>query len=199
MARSESESDLESVESLSQLKDMVRGLSKAKVVKLLFAIMNECETIATENCMHNNVCSELEKDVRMLERNKLEFEHVNKVFKCEKLKAEEEVAALCKDLDTLKDFMNTREEVFNTGLSRLKSESLDLKLKLESLVSENNQLLEKAHKVESNLTKNRRWNNSSEMLDWLNTHHRRNRKELGWVNRCVTRPVNKNMLDFKKI
>ena len=39
--RSESESDPESVESLSQLKHIVRGLSKAKVVKLLFAIMNE--------------------------------------------------------------------------------------------------------------------------------------------------------------
>jgi len=40
MARSESESDLESVESLCQLKDMVRGLSKVKFVKLLFAIIN---------------------------------------------------------------------------------------------------------------------------------------------------------------
>jgi len=35
MARSESESDFEPVESLSQLKDKVYGLSKAKVEKLL--------------------------------------------------------------------------------------------------------------------------------------------------------------------
>jgi len=52
---------------LSQLKDTVRGLSKAKVVKLLFAIMNECETITAESCMLKDVCSELKKDVRMLE------------------------------------------------------------------------------------------------------------------------------------
>ena len=161
-------------------------------MKLLFAIMNECETIAAENCMLKNVCSELKKDVRMLERNKLQLEHVNEVLKCEKLKAEEEALALCKDLDTLKDFMNTREKEFNSDLTRLNSESLDLKLKVESLVSENNQLLEKAHKaesdlvqnrrcnssseayahkVESDLIQNRRWNSSSESLNWLNTHH----------------------------
>ena len=35
IARSESESDFEPVESLSQLKDKVYGLSKAKVEKLL--------------------------------------------------------------------------------------------------------------------------------------------------------------------
>ena len=61
MARSEFELDLESVESLSQLKDTVRGLSKAKVIKLLFAIMNECETITAKNCMLKDVCSELKK------------------------------------------------------------------------------------------------------------------------------------------
>jgi len=65
--------------------------------------------------------------------------------------------------------MNTREEVFNTDLSRLKSESLDLKFRLESLVSENRQLLEKARKAEYDLTENRCWNSSSEALDWLNT------------------------------
>ena len=64
MARSESESDLESVESLSQLKDTVCGLSKVKVAKLLFSIMDECETITLENCMLKDVCSELKKDVK---------------------------------------------------------------------------------------------------------------------------------------
>ena len=91
----------------------------------------------------------MKKDVRMLERNKLELEHVNEILKCEKLKAEEEDLTLCEDLDTLKDLMNTREEVFNSDLSRLKSESLELKIRLEFLVSENNQLLKKAHKAES--------------------------------------------------
>ena len=89
MARSESEWDLESIESLSQLKDEVRGLSKAKVVKLLFTVMDECETITAENCMLKDVCFELKNDVRMLERKKIELEHVNEILKCEKLKAEE--------------------------------------------------------------------------------------------------------------
>ena len=88
--------------------------------------------------MLKDVCSELKKYVTMLEQNKLELEHVNEVLQWEKLKAEEEALTLCKDLDTVKDLMNTREEVFYTDLSRLNSESLDLKLRLESLVSENN-------------------------------------------------------------
>jgi len=66
------------------------------------------------------------------------------------------------------------------------------------LVSENNQLLEKAHKAESDLARNRHWNSSSEALDWLNTHHNRNRKGLGWVNRCVTRPVNKKYVGLQE-
>jgi len=64
MARSKSKSNLESVESLSQLKDTVHGLSKTKVMKLLFAIMNECETITAKNCMLKDACFELK---RMLE------------------------------------------------------------------------------------------------------------------------------------
>ena len=212
MARSKSESNLESIESLSQLKDTVHGLSIAKVVKLLFAIMNECKTVTVENCMLKDVCSEFKKDVRMLEQNKLELEHVNKVLKCEKLKEEEEGLALCKDLDALKDLINTREKEFNSDLTGLNSESRDLKLKVESLVSENDQLLGKAHKVESNLVQNKRYDSSSEVYDHkvksnlvqnrrqksssnglnlLNTHHSRNKRGLGFVNRPVTRPVNK--------
>ena len=151
MAKSESELDIELVESLSQLKDKVRGLSKAKVEKLLLTLMDECDAINAENCMLKDVCSKLKKDVRMLERNKQEFERVNEILKCEKFKADKNTLALCKDLDTLKDLMNTREKVFNTDLSSLESESLDLKLRLKSLVSQKNQLHEKAHKVESDL------------------------------------------------
>ena len=138
MARSESKSDLEPVESLSQLKDKVRGLSKAKIEKLLLTLTDECDAINAENCMLKEVCSELKKDIRMLERNKQELECVNKILKCEKLKADDATLTLCKDLDMLKDLMNTREKVFNTDFSSLKSESLDLKLRLESLVIENN-------------------------------------------------------------
>lgn len=113
--------------------------------------MDECDAINAKNCMLKEVCFEFKKDVRMLERNKQELEHVNEILKCEKLKAYEKALTLYKDLDMLKDLMNTREKVFNTDLSSLKSESLDLKHRLESLVSENNQLRENAHKVESDL------------------------------------------------
>ena len=91
-----------------------------------------------------------------------------------------------------------REKVFNTNLAKLKSESLHLKLRVESLVSENNQLLEKAHKAESDLTGNKRWNSSSEALNWLNTHHSPNKKGLGFVNRHVIEPVNKKYFGLQE-
>jgi len=83
-----------------------------------------------------------------------------------------------------------REKMFNTNLTRLESKSLHLKLRIESFVSENNQLLEKVHKAESDLSENKRWNNSSEALNWLDTHHSQNKTRLGFVNRRV-KPVNK--------
>ena len=51
MAKSESESDVEPVESLSQLKRKVRGLSKAKIEELWFTLIDECDAINIENCM----------------------------------------------------------------------------------------------------------------------------------------------------
>jgi len=60
---------------------------------------------------------------------------MNGVITCEQLKIDEKVLVLCNELDTLKDLMNKREEVLNTNLSRLESESLNLKLNLESQMS----------------------------------------------------------------
>jgi len=68
IGRSESELEFELVESLSQLKDKVRGLSNAKIEELLLTLMDECDAINVENYMLKDVCSELKKDVRMLKR-----------------------------------------------------------------------------------------------------------------------------------
>ena len=59
--------------------------------------------------------------------------------------------------------MNIREKEF----SKLECESLDLKCRLDSLVSENNKLHEKVQRAESDLVQNRRYNRSSEALNWL--------------------------------
>ena len=114
--------------------------------------------------MLKNACSGLEKDVKRLERKKQELGHMNEVLTCEKLKSDEKVLVLCNELDTLKELMNKREEVFHTNLSKLEEEFRELELKIELLVTENNQLLEKVHKVESDLVQNRHRNSSSEAL-----------------------------------
>jgi len=121
-----------------------------------------------------DVCSDLKKDVRKLE-------HANEILKCEKLQVDEKTLGLCEDPDKFNETLNMREEVFNSNLLKLKSESLQLKQKIESLICENHQLLERLKKVESDLTANMRWNSSSKAFKWLNTHHNRNKKGLGFM------------------
>jgi len=119
MARRDSDSYSDSIKSLSQLKEEVRNLSKRKLKKLVFILMKECEIVNSENCMLKNTCSGLKKGVKILERKKQELGHMNEVLTCEKLKSDEKVLVLCNELDTLKELMNKREEVFNTDLSKL--------------------------------------------------------------------------------
>ena len=88
--------------------------------------------------------------------------------------------------------------MFNTNLSKLESESLQVKQRIESLVCKNNQLLEKLKKAEFDLTENRRWNSSSEALNWLKTHESRNKKGLGFVTRHTINPVNKKYVGLQE-
>jgi len=81
--------------------------------------------------------------MRLLEKNKQGLERMNEILISEKHEIEEKTLALCKELNKIKDFMNMREKEFNSELSKLESGSLDLKHRLESLVSENNQMHEK--------------------------------------------------------
>jgi len=147
--------------------------------------MDEYDSVNTENCMLKDVCFDLKKDIRKLE-------HANENFKSEKLEVNEKTLILCEDLDKLKETLSMREKVFNTNLSKLESESLQLKQKIESLICDNHQLLERLKKAESDHTANKHWNSSSEVLRWLNIHHNRNKKGLGFVTKRTVYPVNRN-------
>jgi len=131
--------------------------------------------------MLNDVCSDMKKNVRKLE-------HANEILKCEKFQVDEKALGLYEDVDKLNETLNMKEEVFNTNLSKLKSESLQLKQKIESLICENHQLLERLKKAESDLTINRHWNSSSGVLK---SHHNRNKEGLGFVTKRTVYPVNR--------
>ena len=128
-----SESESES-KTLSQLKEKVRCASKLKLKKLLFTLFDDFEEINVESCMFKDICSELKKDIRLLENNKQELKHLNEIPISEKLEIEGKTLAFCEELDQLKDFMNIREKEF----AKLQNESLNLKRRLQSVVSENN-------------------------------------------------------------
>jgi len=51
MVRSDLDSDDEPVESLAQLKEKVHGLNEAQLKGLFFTLMDEFNSVNTENCM----------------------------------------------------------------------------------------------------------------------------------------------------
>jgi len=59
MAKSDSESHEEPLDILALLKEKVSGLSKTNLTKLFFTIMDEYESVNTENSMLKDVCSDL--------------------------------------------------------------------------------------------------------------------------------------------
>jgi len=87
--------------------------------------------------------------------------------------------------------LSIKEEAFVTNFAKLEKEFLEPKQKVESLLAENNKLLEKLKQVESNLVANKRWNRSSQALNWLNIHHSRGRKGLAFEKKHTVYPKNK--------
>jgi len=164
MAKSRLDSNDEPLDSLAQLKEKVSGLSKANLKELLFTLMDEYESVNIEYCMLKDVCFDLKKDVRKLE-------HTNEILKSEKLKVDEKTLILYEDFDKLKETLSMREEVFNTNLSKLKSESLQLKQKIESLICENHQLLERLKRADL-ISLQTGAGTVPQKLTWLNTHHK---------------------------
>jgi len=81
--------------------------------------------------------------------------------------------------------------VLDTNLSKLENESLELKQKIKSLLDENGKLLEKLKQAETHLTANRGWNSSSQALNWLNTHHNKNKKGPGFVTKRTVYAINR--------
>jgi len=129
---------------LAQFKDKVCGLSKAKLKELLFTLIDECNALNSENCMLKDVCAELKKDIK-------ELEHENKILKSEKFEFDMKNLVLHEDLDKIKGTLSLKEDAFVADLTKLENESLELKQKVESLLVENNKLLEKLKQVESDL------------------------------------------------
>jgi len=185
----DSNSDDEPLESLAQLKDKERGLSKAKLEELLFILMDECDAINSENCMLKDACSELKKDTR-------ELEHENKILKSEETEIDMSNLVLHEDLKKFKETLSLKEEGFAADFAKFENESLELNQKVESLLMENKKLLENLKQVELDLATNRRWNRASRVLNWLNMHHNRGKKGLGFVTKRTVYPVNRKYVSL---
>ena len=100
-----------------------------------------------------------------------ELEQENKILKDEKIELDMNNLVLHEDLERVKETFRLKEENFVTNLTKLENESLDLKQEIESFLVENQNLHEKLKQVEIDQAANKRWTDSSEALNWLNTHH----------------------------
>jgi len=121
---------------LDQLKEHVCGLSKAKLRELLFTLMDECDALTSKNCMLKDMCAKIKKDIK-------ELEHENKILKSEKVDLDMKNLVLLDNLNKFKETLSLKEQVFATDFAKLEKESLELKQKVESLLDENNKLLDK--------------------------------------------------------
>ena len=92
IARSEIDSDEESSESLGRLKNKVYGLNKEMPKEFLFTVMDECDTLYSENCELKGACAELKRDIR-------ELDHENKILKDEKIELDMKNLVLHEDLE----------------------------------------------------------------------------------------------------
>jgi len=169
MARSKTDSDEESSDSLIRLKNKVSGLNKTKLKEFLLVLIDECEALHTENCDLRDECDELKRDIK-------ELEHENKILQDEKIKLDMNNLVLHEDLARVKEILRLKEENFVNSFTKLEKESLDLRQKIESLLVENQNLHEKLKQVEIDQVANKRWLDSSNAWNWLNTHHNRGRK-----------------------
>ena len=141
MARSESESDEESGDSLIELKNKVSSLNKQKLKEYLLILMDEYDALHTENCNLTKECDELKKLVLQLKKE-------NKHLKDEKIELDMNNLVLTEDFERTKEILKLKEECFVTNFTNLEKESLDLKEKIESFLIENQNLHEKLKQVE---------------------------------------------------
>ena len=57
---------------------------------------------------------------------------------------------------------------------------------------------ENSKQVESDFAANRHWNRASQALNWLNMHHNRGKKGLGFVTKHTIYPVNTEYVSLPK-
>jgi len=178
MARSDIDSDDETIDHLEQLKNKVSGLCKAKLKEFVFNVMDKYDALHFENNMLIDECDELKNNIKELEQE-------NKILKNEKVDLDISNLVLHEGLKRTKEILKLKEDSFVTRLAKLEKESLDLKERVESLLVENNRLHKKLKQVETNLAANRRWDQATQALNWLSKNNNQGKKGLGFKRQHI--------------
>jgi len=187
MARSETESDEESGDSLIELKNKVSKLNKPMLKEYLLMLMDECDSLHSEN-------RDLTKENEELKKVVIQLRKENKNIQDEKIELDMNNLVLIEDFERTKEILKLKEECFAKNYDILEKESLKEKEKIESLLVENQKLNEKLKQVEQEQAVKTRWLDSSVALNWLNTHHNRGKQGLGFVKKHTIYPCKRKYL-----
>ena len=117
IARSETDSNEESSDSLIRLKNKVSGLNKTKLKEFLFTLMDECDALHSENYDLRDECDDLKRKIKELEQE-------SNILKEEQIELDMNNLVLHEDLERVKETFRLKEENFVTNLTKLEKESL---------------------------------------------------------------------------
>ena len=120
-----------------------------------------------------DTCADLKREVRDLELE-------NEILKNEKL-------GLHENINMLKENLFIKEGDY----TRVEEKLFEVEGMVEDLLKENKSLHVNIEKLETELATTKRWNKSSQALDWLNTHHSRNKKGLGYKPKQTVYPIHR--------
>ena len=128
-----------------------------------------------EELLYNviDTCADLKREVRDLELE-------NEILKNEKL-------GLHENINMLKENLFIKEGDY----TRVEEKLFEVEGMVEDLLKENKSLHVNIEKLETELATTKRWNKSSQALDWLNTHHSRNKKGLGYKPKRTVYPIHR--------
>ncbi|XP_070021575.1 spindle pole body component 110-like [Nicotiana sylvestris] len=172
------ESDEESEVSVIHLKDKIKFLSKERLSEVLLDFINESEDINNEKKQFSKECVILKAKYQNLKLMASESDSKNAELKNQVL--ELDYTVLDHRSKNLKLKLGTcKKKVDHTQLT-LEENLGKMKDKLYKRYEQIRVLKEDLSKVKHELDRTCKWNRSSDALSWLQEHHSRNKRGLGY-------------------
>ncbi|MCD9638657.1 hypothetical protein HAX54_022779 [Datura stramonium] len=170
MAKSDTDSDNDSSEQMS-----VENMEMSKILSNLKSGYN---VLKKEKIESENTIETLNAEIKNLEE-------IVSVQKTENSKLMGTISSLKDELNTIKERKTSSSEISNYDQCFHEAEITSLKKKLCKEKMKNSELQVTLNQENYDIALMKKWNKSSEALNWLNEHYNRSRTGLGYKNKPV--------------